>query len=139
MCADRAGMFMQTFFHGTRASLKPGDMIATGYTSNFAEGRVLSWVYFTSTLDAAIWGAELAQGDAPGRIYVVEATGAIEDDPNVTDKKFPGNPTMSYRSREPLRVLGEVTGWRGHPPDELDRMRAGLARMHAEGKAIIID
>ncbi|MCR4265974.1 NAD(+)--rifampin ADP-ribosyltransferase [Nitratireductor sp. ZSWI3] len=137
--ANHAGIFSQSFFHGTKADLKPGDLIAVGYRSNFTEVKPLSWVYFASTLDAAIWGAELALGDGQERIYVVEATGPFEDDPNVTDKKFPGNPTKSYRSREPLRIVAEVTDWQGHPPKRLQEMKAGLARMQAEGIAVIID
>lgn len=134
-----ASMFVQSFFHGTRADLKPGDLIAVGYQSNFAEAKPLSWVYFTGTLDAAIWGAELAIGNGRERIYVVEPTGSIENDPNLTDKKFPGNPTLSYRSRDPLRVIAEVTKWQGHPPERLQEMRNGLARLKAEGADIIID
>lgn len=134
-----ASVFAQTFFHGTKADLRPGDLIVVGYQSNFTQGTALSWVYFASTLDAAIWGAELAVGDGHGRIYVVEPTGPVEDDPNVTDKKFPGNPTLSYRSREPLRVLGEVTMWQGHPPERLQQMKDGLARLKAEGTNVIID
>jgi len=133
-----ATMFTQSFFHGTRADLNPGDKIAVGYKSNFTEAN-LSWVYFTSTLDAAIWGAELAAGDGPERIYVVEPTGSFIDDPNVTDKKFPGNPTMSYRSRDPLRVIGEVRGWQGHDPERIQQMKEGLARLAAEGANVIID
>lgn len=90
-------------------------------------------MYLTATLDAATWGAELAVGDGPGRIYVVEPTGPMEDDPNLTDKKFPGNPTRSYRSRAPLRVTGELTGWTGHSPEQLQAMREGLARLAAQG------
>ena len=97
----------------------------------------MSWVYCTGTLDAAIWGAELAAGDGPQRIYVVEPVGTIVDDPNLTDKKFPGNPTLSYRSREPLRVVGEVTNWKGHSPDQLRQMREGLERLRMEGAEII--
>ncbi len=134
-----ASMFAQSFFHGTRADLKPGDLIVVGHRSNFTEGKPLSWVYFASTLDAAIWGAELAMGDGLGRIYVVEPTGPIEDDPNVTDKKFPGNPTLSYRSRDPLRVVAQVTGWQGHPPERLQQMKDGLARLKADGANVIID
>jgi hypothetical protein len=94
-------------------------------------------VYLTATLDAATWGAELAVGDGAGRIYVVEPTGPIEDDPNLTDQKFPGNPTRSYRTRDPLRVTGELIGWHGHPPEQVEAMRAGLARLAAQGiKAI---
>jgi Rifampin ADP-ribosyl transferase len=134
-----ASTFSRSFFHGTKADLKPGDLIVVGYQSNFTESRALSWVYFTGTLDAAIWGAELAAGGRQERIYVVEPTGPIVDDPNVTDKKFPGNPTLSYRSRDPLRVIGEVTNWQGHPPERLQQMKDGLARMKAEGGDIIID
>jgi rifampin ADP-ribosylating transferase len=132
-----ASMFSRSFFHGTKADLKPGDLIAVGYQSNFAEGKPLSWVYFTGTLDAAVWGAELAAGSGRERIYVVEPTGPIEDDPNLTDKKFPGNPTLSYRSREPLRVIAEVTNWQGHPPERLRQMKDSLARLKAEGADII--
>jgi rifampin ADP-ribosylating transferase len=130
-------MFSQSFFHGTKADLKPGDMIAVGYQSNFAEARQLSWVYFTGTLDAAIWGAELAAGSSRERIYVVEPTGPIENDPNLTGKKFPGNPTLSYRSRDPLRVIAEVTNWQEHSPEQLRQMKDGLSRLKAEGADII--
>lgn len=132
-----ASVFAQSFFHGTRADLKPGDLIAVGQRSNYAEAEALSWVYFAGTLDAAIWGAELAAGSGRERIYVVEPTGPVEDDPNLTDKRFPGNPTMSYRSRDPLRVLAEVTKWQGHSPERLQEMKDGLARLQAEGAAII--
>jgi Rifampin ADP-ribosyl transferase len=111
--AATASMFSKSFFHGTRADLKPGDLFVVGYQSNFTEAMSLSWVYFAGTLDAAIWGAELAAGNGLERIYVVEPTGPIEDDPNLTDKKFPGNPTLSYRSRDPLRVIAEVTSGKG--------------------------
>jgi len=131
-----ATVFAQSFFHGTKADLRPGDLIDVGRQSNFADVR-LSWVYFTGTLDAAIWGAELASGPGSERIYVVEPTGTVEDDPNLTDKKFPGNPTRSFRSREPLRVIGEVTAWEGHLPERIREMREGLARMTAEGVEII--
>jgi rifampin ADP-ribosylating transferase len=121
------------FYHGTRADLKPGDLIAAGYNSNYGAGKQASWVYLTGTLDAAIWGAELAAGDGRERIYIVEPTGPIEDDPNLTDKKFPGNPTQSYRSREPLRVTGEVTEWQGHSPERLKEMKDHLERLKAQG------
>lgn len=121
------------FFHGTRADLKPGDLIAAGHPSNYGARKPMSWVYLTGTLDAAIWGAELAAGDGRQRIYIVEPTGPIEDDPNLTDKKFPGNPTQSYRSREPLRVTGEVTRWQGHSPERLKEMKEHLARLKAQG------
>jgi rifampin ADP-ribosylating transferase len=104
----------RTFYHGTKAELKPGDMLQGGYSSNYTERRS-PWIYFSETLHAATWGAELARGEGPGRIYLVEPTGAFMDDPNLTDKKFPGNPTKSYRSREPLRVVSEHLDWRGIP------------------------
>lgn len=134
-----ATLFKQSFFHGTRADLKPGDEISVGFQSNFTDERPLSWVYFTATLDAAIWGAELSRGSAPERIYVVEPAGPYEDDPNVTDKRFPGNPTLSYRSRDPLRIVAEVTHWQGHPPERLQEMKEGLARLQAQGINHIID
>jgi len=132
-----ASMFAQSFFHGTRAPLQPGDRIVVGHQSNFTDAEPLSWVYFSATLDAAIWGAELAAGDAPPRIYVVEPTGPIEDDPNLTDKKFPGNPSLSYRSREGLRVIGEVTRWEGHARARLQDMQDSVARARAAGAEII--
>ncbi|MBO9670322.1 MAG: NAD(+)--rifampin ADP-ribosyltransferase [Sphingobium sp.] len=134
-----ASAFAQSFFHGTKADLAPGDLIAVGYGSNFTEGSALSWVYFSGTMDAAIWGAELAVGDGQGRIYVVEPTGDYVDDPNLTDKKFPGNPSLSYRSRDPLRIIGEVTGWQPHAAEQVRQMKDGLARLKAEGSNHIID
>ena len=135
--SSAADMFAQSFFHGMRADLKPGDLIAVGYPSNFTDVKSLSWVYFAATLEAAIWGAELARGSGRERIYVVEPTGPIEDDPNLTDKKFPGNPTLSYRSRDPLRVIAEVTQWQRHSPQRLRQMKEGVARVKAQGNAII--
>jgi hypothetical protein len=135
--SSAASMFARSFFHGTRADLKLGDLIVVGHRSNFTKGDPLSWVYFAGTLDAAIWGAELASGDLPQRIYVVEPTGPIEDDPNLTDKKFPGNPTLSFRSRDPLRVVGEVAKWEGHSSERLQQMREGVARSLAQGGNII--
>lgn len=116
----------RSFFHGTKAQLKHGDLIQPGYNSNYGNRAVAAHVYLTGTLNAAIWGAELAFGDDPGRIYVVEPSGPIEDDPDLTDKKFPGNPTLSYRSTDPLRVIGEVIGWQGHSAEELQTMKAGV-------------
>ena len=134
-----AGQFKQSFFHGTKADLYLGDLIAVGYQSNFTESGALSWTYFSAIMDAAIWGAELAKGEGRQRIYVVEPTGQMEDDPNLTDKRFPGNPTLSYRSREPLRIIGEVTLWQGHSPELVQQMKESLARLTAEGSNIIID
>ena len=99
----------------------------------------MSWVYFSQTLEAAIWGAELAAGEGRQRIYIVEPVGLFVDDPNLTDKKFPGNPTKSYRSREPLRIVGEVMEWKGHTPDQLQQMKDGIARLKAAGKDVILD
>lgn len=114
------------FYHGTRAVLKPGDLIRPGYGSNYAT-RKSPWVYFSETLEAATWGAELAKGEGPGRIYIVAPTGEFMDDPNLTDKKFPGNPTKSYRSREPLRVVSEVLDWVGHSAEQIQAMKDGIA------------
>lgn len=121
------------FLHGTKADLKPGDLLEPGRSSNYGSRDTAAFVYFTATLDAATWGAELAVGEGRGRIYVVEPTGPFEDDPNLTDKKFPGNPTRSYRSRAPLRVLGELLDWQGHAPQQLQAMKDGLARLAAQG------
>jgi hypothetical protein len=117
------------YYHGTRADLKPGDLIETGYASNYGKGKKASYVYLTATLDAATWGAELAQGEGAGRIYIVEPTGPIMDDPNLTDKKFPGNPTKSYRTRAPLRVTGEVKDWQGHAPEVLKAMKDHIEQL----------
>ena len=122
-----------SYFHGTRANLKTGELIAAGFASNYGTQQRASWVYFTGTLEAAIWGAELAQGGGRERIYVVEPTGQIMDDPNLTDQKFPGNPSLSFRSREPLRVVGEVVAWQGHPPERLQQMKDHLQRLKEQG------
>ena len=127
-----------TFYHGTKADVRVGDLLTPGFGSNFAE-RELKHIYFSATLEAATWGAELAKGEGRGRIYIVEPTGAFEDDPNLTDKKFPGNVTASYRSTEPLRVVGEVEDWVGHTPEQLLAMRDGLARLKALGEDVIYD
>lgn len=125
--------------HGTKADLAVGEMLVPGRESNFEEGRVMNYVYFTATLDAATWGAELAAGEGRGRIYIVEPTGAFEDDPNVTNKKFAGNPTQSYRSRAPLRVVGELVDWVGHPPEQVQAMRDRLGALRGRGAAQIED
>ncbi|HWS57321.1 MAG TPA: NAD(+)--rifampin ADP-ribosyltransferase [Actinotalea sp.] len=127
------------FFHGTKAHLEPGDLLEPGRTPNFGERRAAHHVYLTATLDAATWGAELAVGEGPGRIYRVEPTGPIEDDPNLTDRRFPGNPTRSYRTRQPLRVLDEVVDWQGHSPEALQAMRDHLARLTELGVEAIDD
>lgn len=125
--------------HGTRSDLAVGDLLVPGRRSNFGGGRTAGHVYVTETLDAAAWGAELAAGDGPCRIYVVEPIGTLEDDPNVTDKKFPGNPTRSYRTKDPVRIVGELREWEGHSPEQQQVMRAGLADLERRGLAIIDD
>jgi rifampin ADP-ribosylating transferase len=128
------------YYHGTRADLRPGDLITPGYVSNFgATARRANHVYFARTLDAAVWGAELAAGEGRGRIYVVEPTGAFEEDPNLTNKKFRGNPTKSFRSREPLRVTGEVVEWRGHGAEAVRAMKEGAKRLVELGGGAIDD
>ena len=129
----------QRFYHGTKANLKPGDLIKPDFNSNYGKRKKASYVYLTATLDAATWGAELALGEGLGRIYIVEPTGPIEDDPNLTDKKYPGNPTKSYRSRNPLRVSGEVTDWQGHSPEEPKAMKEHLERLKLLGIDAIED
>lgn len=131
------------FYHGTRHALQPGDLLLAGQPSNYEPGRISNHVYFTATLEAAIWGAELAvalgAAQQPGRIYVVEPTGPFEDDPNVTDKRFPGNPTRSYRSRAPLKVLAVLEGWTGHAPEVVDAMLQSLEALRRQGRALIED
>jgi rifampin ADP-ribosylating transferase len=127
------------YLHGTKADLTIGALLAPGRESNFERGRVMNYIYFTATLDAATWGAELAAGDGEGHIYIVEPTGDFEDDPNVTDKKFPGNPTLSFRSAEPIRVVGEVLDWVGHPPANLQTMRERVAAALRQGPSAIVD
>jgi hypothetical protein len=134
-----ASAFAQTFFHGTKANLKPGDLIETGINSNYGQRKEAKYIYCTATLDASVWGAELAEGNAPERIYLVEPTGAIEDDPNLTDKKFPGNPTMSYRSKHPFKVVAEVTGWQGHPEEQVKAMKDHLQKLKQDGIEAIED
>ena len=125
--------FVQTYFHGTKADLKPGDYIQAGNSSNYGQRKNAKYIFLTATLDAAIWGAELAIGEGRERIYLVEPTGAIEDDPDLTDKKFPGNPTKSYRSTDPFKVVGEVTVWQGHPPEQIKGMKDALEQLKEQG------
>ena len=127
------------YLHGTKANLAVGEMLVPGRESNFEEGRVMNYVYFTATLDAATWGAELAGGEGRGRIYIVEPTGEFEDDPNVTDKRFPGNPTRSFRTRKPLRITGELVDWVGHSAEKMQAMRDGLDALKRQGAAQIED
>lgn len=127
------------FLHGTKADLAVGELLVPGRESNFEAGRIMNHVYVTQTLDAAAWGAEMASGDGPGRIYLVEPQGRVEDDPNVTDKKLPGNPTRSYRTREPVRIVNELTDWVGHSAEQLQAMRDTLADLQRRGEAVIYD
>lgn len=127
------------FYHGTRADLSLGDLLVPGHASNYADRAPLSWIYFSGALESAVWGCELAQGEGRERIYIVEPVGEFVDDPNLTDKKFPGNVTRSYRSRDPLRIVGEVESWEPHPPEQLQGMKDALARMKADGTGVIID
>ena len=131
--------FAQTFFHGTKADLKIGDFIQVGFNTNYEENRVLNHVYVSATLNKAMLGAELATANGRQRIYLVEATGEIEDDPNVTDKKFAGNPTKSYRSTAPFKIVGEVCVWHGRTPEQIQEIKGGLEKLKAQGKNIILD
>jgi hypothetical protein len=131
--------FSQTYFHGTKADLMIGDLIKIGLNSNYGQKKNAKYIYLTATLDAAIWGAELALGEGRERIYLVEPIGPIEDDPNLTDKKFPGNPTKSYRSKHPFKVVGEVTIWQGHKPEQIKAMKDVLAKLKEQGIEAIED
>jgi hypothetical protein len=129
----------EKFYHGTKADLRRGDLIEPGFNSNFGKRSKAKYVYLTATLDAATWGAELALGEGYGRIYIVEPTGPIEDDPNLTDKKFPGNPTKSYRTTHPIRIIGEIKDWQGHSPEQLKAMKDGIERLKQLGIEAIED
>jgi rifampin ADP-ribosylating transferase len=131
------------FYHGTRIRFQAGDLLTPGRASNFEEGRVSNNVYFSASLEAAVWGAELATklaGDeGRGHVYVVEPTGMFEDDPNLTNKRFPGNPTRSYRTRDALRIVAEVEDWQGHPPETIRQMLDHLEELKRAGRAVIED
>lgn len=129
----------EIYYHGTGADLKAGDLIEPGFTSNYGRQKKAKYVYLTATLDAATWGAELATGEGRGRIYTVEPTGPFEDDPNLTDKKFPGNPTKSYRTLHPLKITGEVEQWQRHSAEQLKTMLDNLARLRELGIEAIED
>lgn len=138
-CAHMSG----PFFHGTRFPLAPGDELAPGRESNYHRGRVMNHVYFTALVDTAAWGAELGSafdGDTErGHIYEVVPTGPFEDDPNVTNKRFPGNITQSYRTSHPVRVVREVRDWEGHSPEVVQEMLDNLARLREQGLDVIED
>ncbi|OBK92919.1 ribosomal subunit interface protein [Mycobacterium asiaticum] len=127
------------FFHGTKADLRIGDLLTAGFPSNYRPEIVMNHIYFTALRDGAGLAAELAPGDGEPRVYVVEPTGEFENDPNVTDKKFPGNPTRSYRSRAPLRIVGEVTDWTRQTPEALRMWRERLAAGLRDGRAEIVN
>lgn len=131
------------FYHGTKARLAVGDLIATGFESHFETGRALKHVYFSALMEPAIWGAELAMALSGlvgrGYIYVVEPSGPFEDDPNLTNKRFPGNPSRSYRSLEPLHIVDVVQDWEGHPAEALQGMLDALADLRRRGVALIED
>lgn len=124
---------VQTYFHGTKGDLQVGDFVRPGFNSNYGKQKQAKFIFLTATLDAAIWGAELALGDGRERIYLVEPTGPVENDPDLTDKRFPGNPTMSYRSTEPFRVVGEVMHWQGHAPEQVEAMKVALQKLKDQG------
>lgn len=131
------------FYHGTKSVVTPGDELVAGFGSNFQDSRVSNHIYFSALVDTAAWGAELASAlagsDERGHIYIVEPSGPFEDDPNVTNKRFPGNPTQSYRTRAPLRVIGEVEGWEGHSPEALKGMLDHLEKLREQGLDVIED
>lgn len=126
------------FFHGTKAQLDLGDLLEAQNLSNYQD-RKSNYIYFTATLEAAKWGAELAAGDARERIYLVEPQGAFENDPNLTDKRFPGNPTRSYRSKAPLKIIAELGSWERHSDEEINHMLSSLKTLREQGKDLIID
>lgn len=129
----RATPFTQTYYHGTKADLKIGDLIEVGFNSNYGKRTNSKYIFLSATLDAAIWGAELAYGNERERIYLVEPTGEIEDDPDLTDKKFPGNPTKSFRSIHPFKVVAEVSFWQGHDKLQVEQMKEALAKLKEKG------
>lgn len=126
------------FFHGTKAKLQIGDFLEPNFNSNYQDKKS-NYIYFTATLDAAKWGAELARSDQQERIYIVEPTGEFENDPNLTNKRFPGNPTRSYRSAAPLKVVAELGSWERHTDAQIEAMLAGLQKLKDEGKNVILD
>jgi hypothetical protein len=140
---ERCARIDGPFYHGTKSALEAGDELVPGYGSNFQQGRMSNNIYFTALVDTAVWGAELASmlagSGERGHIYVVEPLGPFEDDPNVTNKRFPGNPTESYRTRQPLRVIGEVDSWEGHDPEVLKGMLDRLALLREQGLDVIED
>lgn len=127
------------YFHGTKADLQVGQFLTPGHESNYRPGHISNYVYMTKVLDGAVLAAEMAVGDGRCRVYIVEPQDDVHDDPNVTDKKFPGNPTHSYRSGRPVKVVGEITDWVGHSPEYLAKFRAGLDELRRRGNAVLYD
>ena len=127
------------FYHGTKADLRVGDLLTAGFQSNYKPEIIMNHIYFTALVNGAGLAAALARGDGRERVYIVEPTGSFENDPNVTDKKFPGNPTRSYRSRAPLRIVGDVTDWLRQTPEDLEIWRQKLAILESNPKAEIIN
>ncbi|QNN83623.1 NAD(+)--rifampin ADP-ribosyltransferase [Brachybacterium sp. Z12] len=127
------------YLHGTRSVLAPGELLTPVQPSNYRDDAPLRHVYLTQTMHAAAWGAQLARGDGEPRVYVVEPTGQLEDDPNVTDKRLPGNPTRSYRSTEPVRVVRELEDWPRHSEESVRAMEEGLAELRRTGQDEIIE
>ena len=114
------------FYHGTRANLQIGDLLIPGFRSNYQSEIIMNHIYFTALINGAGLAATLAKGDGAERVYIVEPAGEFENDPNVTDKKFPGNPSRSYRTSAPLKIVGEVTDWIKITPEELKKWREKL-------------
>lgn len=135
---NKASLDPGPFFHGTKAELKIGDLLEPLYLSNYQDKKS-NYIYFTATLNAAKWGAELARTDAKERIYIVEPVGDFENDPNLTNQRFPGNPTRSYRSKSPLKVVAELASWERHSDEEIHHMVASLKKLSEEGKNVIYD
>jgi rifampin ADP-ribosylating transferase len=140
---DRCAHVEGPFYHGTKSALEVGAQLVPGHGSNYQEGRTTNNIYFSAILETAVWGAELSTALAGsgerGHIYVVEPTGPFEDDPNVTNKRFPGNITQSYRTRDPLRIVGEVETWEGHAPEVLNAMLDNIERLREQGLDVIED
>ncbi|SDN03974.1 rifampin ADP-ribosylating transferase [Psychrobacillus sp. OK028] len=126
------------FFHGTKAELKIGDLLEAQHLSNYQDKKS-NYIYFTATLDAAKWGAELARSNSKERIYIIEPVGSFENDPNLTDKRFPGNPTRSYRSKSPLKIIAELSSWERHSDEEVNHMLTSLKKLSEQGKNVIYD
>jgi len=127
------------FYHGTKADLKNGDLLTAGFNSNYRPEVIMNHIYFTASVNGAGLAAEIASGNGLPRIYIVEPAGDFENDPNVTDKKFSGNPTRSYRSKEPLKIIGEVTDWVRLTDEQLKKWQENLAKLKADPNAEIIN